>query len=64
VLDNWCQEIGRDPAEIERVGATSSKDFDQLDEMVRAGAQHFIIGWDAPWDITAVRRLVEWRDAQ
>jgi hypothetical protein len=32
--------------------------------MVRAGAQHFIIGWDAPWDITAIRRLVEWRDAQ
>jgi probable F420-dependent oxidoreductase len=64
VLDNWCQELGRDPAEIERVGATSPKDFDQLDEMVRAGAQHFILGWDAPWDIAAVRRLVEWRDAQ
>jgi probable F420-dependent oxidoreductase len=64
VLDSWCREVGRDPAAIERVGAASSKEFDQLDEMMRAGAQHFIMGWDTPWDIAAVRRLVEWRDAQ
>jgi probable F420-dependent oxidoreductase len=63
VLDNWCREVGRDPAAIERVGAANPKEFDQLDEMVRVGAQHLILGWDAPWDITAVRRLVEWRDA-
>jgi probable F420-dependent oxidoreductase len=64
VLDSWCHEVGRDPAAIERVGAANPKEFDQLDEMVRAGAQHFILGWDAPWDVATVRRLVEWRDAQ
>jgi probable F420-dependent oxidoreductase len=64
VLDRWCHEVGRDPAAIERVGAANPKEFDQLNEMVRAGAQHFILGWDAPWDVATVRRLVEWRDAQ
>jgi probable F420-dependent oxidoreductase len=64
VLDSWCHEVGRDPAAIERVGATNPKEFDQLDDMVRAGARHIIIGWDAPWDVAMVRRLVEWRDAQ
>jgi len=64
VLDSWCRDVGRDPAAIERVGAANPKEFDQLDEMVGAGAQHLIIGWDSPWDLTTVRRLVEWRDAQ
>jgi probable F420-dependent oxidoreductase len=64
VLDNWCHEVGRDPAAIERVGAAIPKELDQLDELVHAGAQHLILGWDAPWDMATVRRLVEWRDAQ
>jgi probable F420-dependent oxidoreductase len=64
VLDTWCHEVGRDPTAIERVGAANPEEFDQLNELVRAGAQHFILGWGAPWDVATVRRLVEWRDAQ
>src|SRR5690606_887946 len=42
VLDGWCREIGRDPAEIERVGAVNPNDLSTLDAMVEAGARHLI----------------------
>jgi probable F420-dependent oxidoreductase len=64
VLDNWCHQIGRDPAAIERVGATNPREFDQLDKLVQAGATHIIMGWGAPWDLAPVKRLLAWRDAQ
>jgi probable F420-dependent oxidoreductase len=64
VLDNWCREVGRDPAAIERVTATYPDRFGQLDSYVVAGARHIIMEWGAPWDIAQVRRLVAWRDAQ
>jgi probable F420-dependent oxidoreductase len=64
VLDRWCAEIGRDPAEIERAcsprpGATD----DQRDEYLATGVTHFIIGMDT-WDDAAVADLVRWRDAR
>jgi hypothetical protein len=64
VLDAWCHEVGRDPAAIERVGAANSREFDRLDDMVKAGATHLILGWGAPWDLAPIKRLLAWRDAQ
>ena len=64
VLDNWCREVGRDPAAIERVTATYADRMGQLDAYVAARARHIILEWGAPWDLKPVRRLVEWRDAQ
>jgi probable F420-dependent oxidoreductase len=64
VLNSWCREVGRDPAAIERVTATYADRFDQLGAFVAAGASHFILEWDAPWDTAPIKRLVEWRDAQ
>lgn len=64
VLDNWCRELGRDPMEIERTVAINRNDLDQLDDFVKAGAQHIILNWGAPWDLAPVKRLAEWRSAR
>jgi probable F420-dependent oxidoreductase len=63
VLDNWCAEIGRNPAEIERTCGTQKFASEALrDAYVKAGATHLIMGFDEPWDFDAVEDLVRWRD--
>jgi probable F420-dependent oxidoreductase len=64
VLTNWCHEVGRDPAAIERTVAINARDLDQFDAYVAAGAQHLIVQLGAPFDLAPVRRLAEWRDAR
>ena len=64
VLTNWCNELGRDPAEIERTVSINARDLDQLDAYVAAGANHIILELGAPWDLAPGKRLAEWRDAQ
>lgn len=44
VLNNWCAEVGRDPAEIERSVAMQSNEVAQADAFLAAGATHFIVG--------------------
>ena len=64
VLDNWCAELGRDPAEIERtVSITREEDIDDsLDAYAEAGCAHFILMSAAPPDYERVEALVKWRD--
>lgn len=64
VLNTWCQELGRDPSEIERTVLINPDELNSLDAFVDAGATHFILGMGAPWNFDDVQRLVEWRDAQ
>lgn len=64
VLTDWCNQLGRNPAEIERTVCPSESELDSLDAYVRAGATHFILGMGAPWDMTPLKKLVAWRDAQ
>lgn len=64
VLDNWCREVGRDPAAVERSVLLSARDLDNLAAFQDAGATHIILGMGEPWDLAAVERLVNWRDAQ
>jgi probable F420-dependent oxidoreductase len=63
VLTNWCNQLGRDPASIERTVSIGAEDLDQLDAYVDAGATHLILERDAPWDLAPLKRLVAWRDA-
>ncbi len=51
VLDNWCAEIGRDPAEIERTVAISPDDVGNLDAYLEAGATHLIVMTGHPYDL-------------
>lgn len=64
VLDNWCREFGRDPAEIERtVSLTIDEDvLNNLDSYVEAGATHLIRMTAAPIDRGEIEALVAWRD--
>src|SRR5262249_22846495 len=64
VLTNWCHQIGRDPAAIERTVAFNAGELDQLDAYVAAGAQHMILQLDVPFDMAPLRRFVAWRAAQ
>ena len=65
VLDGWCQDIGRDPGEIERsTGARATDSDEQRDALVKTGVTHFIAGMQAPWDFAALERLVRWRDSR
>jgi probable F420-dependent oxidoreductase len=60
VLDRWCEEIGRDPSEIERtVTIDEPEELDALDDFLEARAEHVIVGLDAPFDFTRVKELQE-----
>ncbi len=64
IIDEWCRQVGRDPAAIERCAGPGRDMFDRLDEYPRVGITHLILGLGAPFDMAPVRCLVEWRDAR
>jgi probable F420-dependent oxidoreductase len=66
VLNDWCAEVGRDPAAIERtvwLPAEEAAQGDALfDAYAAAGATHLILGTEAPFDVAGVQALRAWRD--
>jgi probable F420-dependent oxidoreductase len=64
VLDDWCADIGRDPAEIERsAGAPEGTPEDVARPMLDAGITQFTIGVTGPdYDLSSVKKWVAWRD--
>jgi len=58
VIDRWCTEIGRDPAEIERTVWIDRARPDLMQSLADAGADHLILGLRAPYDLLEVERLV------
>ena len=62
VLTEWCNELGRDPAEIERTVCPNVNELDQLDAYVDAGATHFILGVGTPFDLKPIEKMLTWRE--
>jgi alkanesulfonate monooxygenase SsuD/methylene tetrahydromethanopterin reductase-like flavin-dependent oxidoreductase (luciferase family) len=67
VLDGWCEEVGRDPAEIER--SITVRDAKQMveaaDEYVKVGITHLVMGFSGPsYDLAPLAELIAWRDRQ
>ncbi len=63
VLDNWCAEVGRNPAEIERTVSLNQDDVPaNLDAYADAGATHMILGMAVPANYDLIEQLVSWRD--
>ena len=65
ILLAHCEDVGRDPAEIERTWGIHDDPFKHVDDLVAAGVQHFIIGVGGDgkgYDLGPVRELVAWRD--
>lgn len=63
VLDRWCAEVGRDPAEIERTVALAADDGQPVEAYLEAGATHFIVMKSDPFDFAKVEELLAFRDA-
>jgi probable F420-dependent oxidoreductase len=62
ILDGWCAELGRDPGEIER--SVSPQAGESWDAYLAAGARHFIVGMQAPFDFAGIEQRLAWRDQQ
>ncbi|MFN8035346.1 MAG: LLM class F420-dependent oxidoreductase [Acidimicrobiia bacterium] len=58
VLDEWCERIGRDPAEIERTVAINTNELASLDAYLEAGAQHLIVMVGPPFELEGVRPIL------
>jgi alkanesulfonate monooxygenase SsuD/methylene tetrahydromethanopterin reductase-like flavin-dependent oxidoreductase (luciferase family) len=58
IIDRWCDEIGRDPREIERTVWIDEAEPELMRSLVEAGADHVILGLRAPYDLDQVKRLV------
>jgi probable F420-dependent oxidoreductase len=70
ILDRWCAEVGRDPADIERSTGVARLLTDREvaalgDELHDIGIRQFTIALDGPnFDMTGVERWLAWRDAK
>jgi probable F420-dependent oxidoreductase len=59
VLDRWCGELGRDPAEIERTVGIDGSEVANAQAYLDAGATHLIVMLGHPYGLDAVARLLE-----
>ena len=68
VLAGHCADVGRDPAEIDRVWGVDSADVEDSAEPLHAAGVTFLtvgIGGDGTgYDLGPVRELVQWRDSR
>jgi probable F420-dependent oxidoreductase len=63
VLDDWCNRVGRDPAEIERSTSIGATNADDIDAMVDSGITHLIVSADGPdYDLGFLRDVLAWHD--
>jgi len=67
VLDDWCAQVGRDPAQIERsVGVgRQGRPGDGAEALLAAGVTLFTAEAGGPdYDLTSLREWLGWRDRQ
>jgi len=57
-LDEWCEKVGRDPAEIERSILIQAQYARNAEKYVEAGCNHIIIETPHPYDLSPVEQLL------
>ena len=64
ILDGWCEEVGRDPKEIERsILGDPEKIIENADGYPEHGINHLILGFNGPdYDLAPLEKLIAWRD--
>lgn len=62
ILNGWCRQLGRNPAEIARIAPINTESIDHVDDWVAVGATQVIYGLGAPFDLSPIRQLLDWRD--
>jgi probable F420-dependent oxidoreductase len=64
VLDGWCREIGRDPAQIQRSVTVDAPPESAADAFLAAGTRMFVLNVDLPgFDPGLLRDWLAFRDA-
>jgi len=63
VLEDWCVDVGRDSSEIERTVSIGADDPHAVQDYLDAGATHIIVGLHHPFDMHALQRRLDERDA-
>ncbi len=65
ILDEWCEKVGRDKAEIERSVLVRSDQIKNADAFVENGITHLMYGVSGPdYDLDPLRELIAWRDSR
>jgi probable F420-dependent oxidoreductase len=59
ILTDWCHRVGRDPAAVERTCSVSPGQYEELDELLDAGAQHIIMRGVQPFDMKPLEDLLK-----
>ncbi|MSP78903.1 MAG: LLM class F420-dependent oxidoreductase [Dehalococcoidia bacterium] len=55
LLDDWCQKVGRNPADIEHSTNLPPSAVSRVDEYLKAGVQLFLVQLDHPFDLEPVK---------
>jgi probable F420-dependent oxidoreductase len=66
ILREHCADAGRDPDAIERTWGLREGGIPEIEALVEAGVQQFVVGVGgdgAGYDLERVREIVAWRDA-
>ncbi|WP_059014596.1 LLM class F420-dependent oxidoreductase [Mycobacterium sp. M26] len=68
-LDKHCQDVGRDPATIERSSGVEGRDAETLaanaEALAALGVTLMTVGCDGPdYDLSAAQALIRWRDSR
>ena len=59
VLRAWCAKVGRDPKDIELTIEVREDQMNEVEDCLKAGAQHLIMELGDPFDLKPLRRLLE-----
>jgi alkanesulfonate monooxygenase SsuD/methylene tetrahydromethanopterin reductase-like flavin-dependent oxidoreductase (luciferase family) len=63
ILDDWCEEVGRDPKEIERSIVVRPDQVHNAERYVENGITHLLMGFGGPdYDVSPLQDLIAWRD--
>jgi probable F420-dependent oxidoreductase len=66
VLDDWCEKVGRDPAEIQRSTTITRLTGERRDpdDFLELGFTDFVVSVQGPgWDLAPLEQALAWRDS-
>jgi alkanesulfonate monooxygenase SsuD/methylene tetrahydromethanopterin reductase-like flavin-dependent oxidoreductase (luciferase family) len=59
ILTEWCQKLGRDPRAVERTCSINGGQYEEVEELLEAGAEHLIIRGVQPFPMQPVEELLK-----
>ncbi len=59
ILTDWCAKVGRDPKAIERTVSVNAGKYEDIDQLLAAGAQQLIVRGIQPFPMEPVEQLLK-----